>query len=825
MPTTQRPAQLRFTSGLVALLFAAAWSCGGGDSADGADTSTATDVVTGADGSLDALDDAESDDVPEDAPEADADVDSGPVADADPRPDTNDGSADIVDTGDDAIDSSDVIDADADVDPIQPTRCADLDCVGQFRECVDFPEVDSVCEGCLPGYIERDGLCAPDVRCASDAECGAPVAGEWGECVYAGECVDRGARERSVTSFVCESGACVEGDVVTESDEIGCRRFTVGTACAAGVGRCGPFECVLPPERVTGVDASDGSRGDAVVVTWTPVESASSYIVYRQGVAVTELGETTWLDTEAPAPSPPVVGELLASESRADGVLLEWSSAETLDGEVQAYTVVARNIAGDSAASLPDDGWRGAAPVDAYEWRQGSASPVDAGLDTSVVDTDAPLATIFPGVVTAGDALSFDRVDVQVTAFDVESGVGSWQVRARSADGVGPWTEPATGARASGRVTAVWQRTTSASAAGPWEDLTDGTDEGDRYIDISAPASGEVRYYRVRYSAPGAPDATTEPDAGSRRAATGLGAPCFAGADCSTGLCVDGVCCNSACGGLCQACNNPGSEGTCSPVAANTDPANECGDSGATSCGNNGFCDGAGACARYPAGTTCSAARCDRPLANSTPASQCDGAGTCVPRSVVACGVYTCNNTTGACNTRCTINGDCQPSFACDVPTGVCLREQGEFCTTNADCVTGFCADNVCCNTQCDGSCEACDQGDRFGFCDPIAAGTDRDNECPTEAASSCGRTGTCSGARACSLYPAGTVCAAATGCVTATDSQGARTCSGTGTCNFATTTSCIPYTCSSSACRTFCVTPPDCAPGFTCSFNQCVPF
>lgn len=67
-----------------------------------------------------------------------------------------------------------------------------------------------------------------------------------------------------------------------------------------------------------------------------------------------------------------------------------------------------------------------------------------------------------------------------------------------------------------------------------------------------------------------------------------LGNPCVDGGDCPGGLCVDGVCCDAPCGGACQACDLPGSEGTCAPVPAGQDPDGECG-AGAT-------CDGAGGC-------------------------------------------------------------------------------------------------------------------------------------------------------------------------------------------------------------------------------------
>src|SRR5262249_10424382 len=54
------------------------------------------------------------------------------------------------------------------------------------------------------------------------------------------------------------------------------------------------------------------------------------------------------------------------------------------------------------------------------------------------------------------------------------------------------------------------------------------------------------------------------------------GGACAGANECATGMCVDGVCCQTACPGTCRACNVPGSEGTCANVLAGIDPADEC---------------------------------------------------------------------------------------------------------------------------------------------------------------------------------------------------------------------------------------------------------
>jgi uncharacterized protein (TIGR03382 family) len=68
------------------------------------------------------------------------------------------------------------------------------------------------------------------------------------------------------------------------------------------------------------------------------------------------------------------------------------------------------------------------------------------------------------------------------------------------------------------------------------------------------------------------------------------GAGCGDASECTSGNCVDAVCCATACGGLCERCDTIGSIGACTPLSAGVDPDMEC----ATSC------DGAGACQGEP---------------------------------------------------------------------------------------------------------------------------------------------------------------------------------------------------------------------------------
>src|SRR5439155_24826060 len=107
-----------------------------------------------------------------------------------------------------------------------------------------------------------------------------------------------------------------------------------------------------------------------------------------------------------------------------------------------------------------------------------------------------------------------------------------------------------------------------------------------------------------------------------------LGDLCAQDGECASTFCAQGVCCNNRCGGTCQACNLAASPGVCLPVpAGGQDPTRTCRDQGAATCGNDGTCNGSGACRKYRAGTTCANASCTNGVV--TAVSKCNGTGTC----------------------------------------------------------------------------------------------------------------------------------------------------------------------------------------------------
>ena len=54
---------------------------------------------------------------------------------------------------------------------------------------------------------------------------------------------------------------------------------------------------------------------------------------------------------------------------------------------------------------------------------------------------------------------------------------------------------------------------------------------------------------------------------------------------------------------------------------------------------------------------------------------------------------------------------------------GRCFSQLGVACKEGLECVTGFCAQGVCCDSSCTGECQACNQADHAGICSPIKEG------------------------------------------------------------------------------------------------------
>ena len=187
------------------------------------------------------------------------------------------------------------------------------------------------------------------------------------------------------------------------------------------------------------------------------------------------------------------------------------------------------------------------------------------------------------------------------------------------------------------------------------------------------------------------------------------GLACAEDAQCASGFCTDGVCCDARCDRTCESCALAGRAGRCDPIPALLDPDDECEATAPSRCRTTGACSGQRSCAMHPAGTPCGAAAACATASIALPADACDGAGACVEAGTRDCFPYACAPATGGCATSCQTASDCAPGAVCGASTGRCLARAGLPCSSGAGCLDGACCDGTCRDLQADvahcGSC------------------------------------------------------------------------------------------------------------------------
>jgi hypothetical protein len=331
------------------------------------------------------------------------------------------------------------------------------------------------------------------------------------------------------------------------------------------------------------------------------------------------------------------------------------------------------------------------------------------------------------------------------------------------------------------------------------------------------------------------------------------GALCGASTECASGFCVDGVCCDKACAGSCVACNLPGSVGRCGPVSGAPEPGRAACASGFqcvagacpasctadSACAPGLFCQSGACVPRKALGAVCiydfecasgacaDGVCCDQACGGQCQACDVAGAvGTCsavdgaVHGSRPKCAPFAC--VAGTCAASCYDDAACANGAFCDAGTCVGKRARGAACTEGRACATGHCADGVCCDRACDGQCEACDAA---GACNAtLGAPTGGRPACDDGGANACAARA-CNGSdrRKCAAYGASTALACAPARCDGVAFTAASHCDGAGGCAAPLPTSCVPFACEASGCKTSCSIAADCAPGFECRGGACL--
>jgi MYXO-CTERM domain-containing protein len=187
-----------------------------------------------------------------------------------------------------------------------------------------------------------------------------------------------------------------------------------------------------------------------------------------------------------------------------------------------------------------------------------------------------------------------------------------------------------------------------------------------------------------------------------------LGEPCTSAAECLSGFCADGVCCDTNCVQECWSCTaakkqDLSADGTCGHTVAGTPAGIHCFDDLATKdhVEVHDECDGQGQTHSGPGTHSCLPASCGT-----------DGLCSKVCSATVACAV------SGWCDLTTPPDADAGIPDA-GGPFGSCKDKKiiGAACLAAVECSDKACIDGYCCDSPCDAQCQACDVTGSIGKC------------------------------------------------------------------------------------------------------------
>jgi hypothetical protein len=313
----------------------------------------------------------------------------------------------------------------------------------------------------------------------------------------------------------------------------------------------------------------------------------------------------------------------------------------------------------------------------------------------------------------------------------------------------------------------------------------------------------------------GAPACVSDPDQGRACDGNGVcanvqkanGQPCTAGKQCTSGNCIDGVCCNSTCTALCYACNVPLNPGNCTTILPgqqdhSASMTTASGTTVVTCDSSTQYCLAGNCITLTPTMTKkmngqscgqasdCASNLCvDGLCCNGACTGQCQACN--VPGQEGNCVNVPAGGTDANGSPACTGTGQfCDGTGHCqNNPQGKSL---GYTCKAGTECLSGFCVDGVCCETACTDTCRACNL-QPAGACSLVVPGsTDTNATTPCVTPNYCVGGGTCTKG----LLANGTACVHDNDCGSnhctdgvCCDSECAgkcRTCkNATGTCSF----------------------------------------
>jgi formylglycine-generating enzyme required for sulfatase activity len=188
------------------------------------------------------------------------------------------------------------------------------------------------------------------------------------------------------------------------------------------------------------IDASDGTNANGVLVDWEPVPGAEGYIVWRDGIALTQVTAPPWLDTEAGTGGAPLAPEVQASDD-IDWfwVDVQWSQPATEPGPAHDYAIQTTSPLDRSAISAADTGYSSGPPIQYYELCIDNCESWQRVTGRQYIDRDSPLRLLKSPRMEVSRGTEFGSVSLRAVPTEGEEPEPTnYAVRAVNAAGTGP---------------------------------------------------------------------------------------------------------------------------------------------------------------------------------------------------------------------------------------------------------------------------------------------------------------------------------------------------------------------------------------------------
>ena len=166
------------------------------------------------------------------------------------------------------------------------------------------------------------------------------------------------------------------------------------------------------------------------------------------------------------------------------------------------------------------------------------------------------------------------------------------------------------------------------------------------------------------------------------------GKTCTTASECFSGYCVDGVCCESACDGICSTCNgSPVTAGTCTLLPSGQKDANA-----GLPCIATSSCDGNGVCKKDDGQPCAMLNDCLHGFCTDGYCCENDCTATCKACNVSGALGKCTNIPRGLADDNATVS--CNGTQACD-GNAMCKLANGQTCSTDSQCASANCKNGL----------------------------------------------------------------------------------------------------------------------------------